>query len=911
MTALFTIRQSTDGFDLPDIISGNYEEAQIEFDKKPMFHLNVPNISGIEMYRLTAGKEIEIRRAGALGITGIIDIPTGEQGEGLSKVDLKGIHKGYAMLEAFECQDWSFAEGYASTSLTTVKNAVVMNPWDWFIFRAPNGTLGVDNLPPAVDGVPFEDAFKCLIGTKAVWQMDFQDNSVFMPSQINAVANTVQVFRDGPQSQTRAALQRVRNGATFKTGVAIESIPWQQNSPDCSVMGTVSTVSVIFIGKRDAASNNITVDVCRNASAGLGSRTYTNVPLTFTANSPVTGLDKWVGSITISGAEAVKNSLGFRVNIAGGATATSTYVYYGRIGAVVTSETGIAEGTIATYANPSTFGGNGYNFIETNVQGDNRVKAIEKIRQQTVSDSAVNPNPHWDCWVDGALAFHFSQRRGSAITKTYSFPEGNLRKISHKYDGTQIAYQTVAIGSGSGSAANAIKVRGDTTLYTAANDWIANPSTATYGKLAKQLSFIDSGESSMVTLYRKAQAFHKLHKAPIEKIDIKITAEHITYFGTGDSITIDNLNTRTAAATRVIYVKRSFSGDDREKLDVTLGQPDVTMFDHQAGSSGAAKEIVIRNLPADAAQGLAGNGIYFDKDHYGVYSLNIPEGANVERVALRLATQPWQATSKAASSVTVPNVVLLYQAIGAPNIAPSSYNQSIVDTSIAGGQSQVVADWEAFDIHALAIVQQKSVGCTYIFELRDQSNFWAAVKALTPYSEDSTVFDNSKFTISSKSLTGIFGMTSITGARISIYNDDTLYTATATGLVEVRGVPRHSHNLTFGSFQFNSDTDTTGTAAPTYGTGILLAVDPTVDANGIPTTFATQKHPQVFSGSQTAPQDMDIDITGYLTAEANGLIKSGIHKVYFLGAADTSVRANSLGLSVVSVTPQMTYRSGV
>jgi hypothetical protein len=882
---VFTLRQSTDGFTVENVLRGGYWEPGLSFNKVPEFQFTVGGASGIDLYRYFVGKEIQIRRNAVLDFTGIIDTPDGEQGSGATTTTLSGVHKGYVRMGRLPCTNYDWDEdGEAATT----RDAVTVNPWGFFVFRKPNGTLDINGLPPAVDGVPIETVMQACIGTRFPFQIDFQDNSLLRASQIYATGNTSQVYRDGAASQTRPAFQRVRQGSTFAAGTAIESVPLYNGDRNISLMGTISSVSILLIGVRNALSQNPTMRVCRNATEGT--RTFTSVTLTYSANYNGSGLDAWAGSVSLSGSETVKNALGLEITLGGSASDTSTTaIYYAKAIATTAADTGLTEGTIETYANPIAIGG-AENWLEMDLQGKSRLDAVEAIRQVTESDESVNPSPHWDAWIDGSLTFHFKQRRGATVAKTYSFANGNLRKIGHEHYGRDLAYQTIAYGAGSGNAQTRIVSKMEFSsggLYDSDRDPTVGGTL--YGERPRVVDFVDSNERSPVNLLRKARASHKFRRTPQEKIQVEITADPIQYFVTGDSVTISNLATRTSATPRVVSLKRSWGGNVREKLSVELGEGGQRTFaDFLSGSQSTSKDLTIHTVPQDSATGLSGNGLYFDKDRYGVYSLNLADGSLVERVMLRLDILPWQATAK--------------------TVATAVYKET--NTNQTGGTA--VAD-NATLTQAFTASSTARNGTLYTVQAIRTSGAQPLIGELkfvntTDGATYMDVFNNPGADTNQSRVT-------LTTNEVSSANNGDTMTATWTNrsggsqtvnllITENLG----SDRLTFGIYQFDGDSGL-GTGSPKYGRNIRFSTDPAdADNDGIPSgaEFDATKHPVFVGSSQSIPSSIEVDITGWLTTEANGIIKSGVHRVYFIGVSDTS---NAQGLSVVGITPVIKFRN--
>lgn len=883
----YYVEQSTNGVEIV-ASRGDYDEPRIVVDDAPRARITVPDPSGvIGNSVLVAGKEFKIYR-GATGrpselvFHGIVEEPELEEDEGGSHITVRGVHKGYKMLQQHLCDTYDYDE---DGDPATVRDGVTVNPWSYFIFRKVDGPLDVRGEALPIDGVKFNDVVKCLIGTKFIHQVDFRDNSYLRASQVYATTNVVQVHRDGETSDVRPALQRVRNGTGFKAGGSIDTIPLMNGSHLIDAMGDISAVTVTLIGVVNG-TDAPTVAVTRNArdATPTYSAAEAGVQTNVLYDDAVTdtGLDKWVFTFTSGDlpATANKNALGVRITIPGTAASTgTTKIHYMKVECTTASDTGLSEGTIGTYDNPISFRDDidPSDWCETDLSEENRLKAMEMVRQLTESDSAVNPLPHWDIWIDSDLAVHFSERRGADIDFEYAFTNKNLRKVSHRFSGSELAYQTIAYGAGSGPAQTRIVSQEE---YSAGGlyDSDRDPSDgALYGQLARVVKFVDTNEKSAVTLYRKARAFHKLKRDPIESIQIEIAPQYLRYFETGDGVTIKNVKTRTTGVQRVVELTRGWDEGDMERLKVRLGNPLDDLARAISNTKTKHETLVVRPTPQQRTTGLSGDGIHCTKDHYGVYSFAVPEG--VERVLLKVSTVPWQITSRGAAS-------------GGGDSVTSEGGGSAALTSASGGGTVVSADgddtgagWTGAPRYLKASstpVEAASLDF-YRYGTLDGEDFYVGVSNGSTPPDDLEVGDLGNHTHSHAH---------------SVTLPNHTHGVTIPSHTHVVDIDDHVHEPEFGIWQFDGDSGN-GSGTPVYGMNIEFAVDPTVSAAGIPTTFSTEKTPHKF-GKSGGPQSIEVDITGYLAVDSNGVIKTGEHRVYFLTSAGTS---NTKGLASLMITP--------
>lgn len=176
----YEVTQVTDDVVIDTVIKGEYDEASLSFNDPPRFKLLVSNPSGIMGHILDNGKEVEIRRNGDLVFTGIVETVKPEDGSNGSRLEVRGVHKAYKLIQQHLCDAYDFDE---DDNPRTTRDAITINPWRYFILRKPGGALDEagDELP--IDGVTFDEVYECLLGTRFVHQIDFRDLQYLLPSQ--------------------------------------------------------------------------------------------------------------------------------------------------------------------------------------------------------------------------------------------------------------------------------------------------------------------------------------------------------------------------------------------------------------------------------------------------------------------------------------------------------------------------------------------------------------------------------------------------------------------------------------------------------------------------------------------------------------------------------------------------------
>lgn len=929
----YTIKRTSDGLTLGavgfEVLGSGYDSPGEDFGETPRAKVTVALHDGIPTYILTLGTRVDIYRNGAKAFPGIIensDAMQGQQDVGKYVLDLA--HRGYLKLRREVCTSYDFDE---DGDPATTRDGVSVNTWDFPAYYKAGGTLNEHGDVPVVHAFTVDQVVQALIGTRFLYGHLFEDASHFLASQAFSTTSKLGVFRDGPSGDLHPRLQRARTtGAGFAAAGTWESIPLMNGSPFVGApMGTISLVEVVLIGSK-AGAIDPTIEVCRNAGdISLGtlknaaSRTYTAITLTHNANWNGSGLSAWTGSVTLTGAEAVKNMLGYKIGIggsAGDATTTSVHAIY--LEATTAINTGITEGTIAVYDPPaiaelSTLE---TTIVESDFLDYDRQEALEMLRKTTESDPAVNPSPHWDMHIDVNEAFHFKERRGALIDIEYSFAMENLKDIGKEVFGRELAYQTIAIGPGTGLARTEFKSQVDYTTLGGLYDADRDPhrgGTQPFTDLCQVRKFIDSNETSYIMLLHKARAQHKLWREPQEAHRVELFSEEFPFFDVGDQLKLKNLPTRTSGTPRIVRLSRSLDAKNREKITVELGQrvPKIGTMLNAGGKK--AETITIRGVPEPTALGISGPGIPYQNNGanaiFGVHKFPILDGRKVKRVFLSASTVPFQSLSKSAATVGGTSV-------------PSSSNTSIPwdvnkfagqrSPTAAGVSESATTDFWTLDVPATAsslysiyLMWRNMSGGTRSFTIQVRKN--SAAGALLG-------------TFTATSLANGFYQTLLTTAvrgsgASEIQIGDTVHLIVSSGsiyyedefIIELAGaqthghtvdISGHTHKLAFGIYQFDGDAGN-GTGAVKYAKDTAFAVDPAdADSDGIPTQaeFNSKVHPIKF-GVESTSQTIDrLDITGFLTADANGTIKSGMHSIFFQGLA-TATNAQGLGAVIVSV----------
>jgi hypothetical protein len=376
-------RQTTDDVVLEEVLAWRYEEPPIEADDPPRFFFTLPNASGLNAHRVHPGKAIRIKRLGEIAFQGLVDTTVPTKGHELTRMDVEGISKGYHYLRRNVCTSYDYEETGAPVR---TRGGVTINPWSPFIFRQDASTLDIyGNLNP-LDGVTFDEMARAIIGTRLVVQHDFRDDSFLKPSTMTDAS----VYLDGQGGHIREALALNRDGTTYEQTGSVESIELMNGDPNLRVMGIISAVDVLLIGKSvapDAAGDGITLKVCRNA--GEGTRTYSTVTLTMDTDYLGSGLQAWTGTHTFSGSETQKNRLAYKVEFTSPTTQIDDGIH------IITRE-GKAAAAVTT--NGTTFSDAG---TVTAATGDNQAVRIvdEKTRLMAVAGKVFKSTNRGENWA--------------------------------------------------------------------------------------------------------------------------------------------------------------------------------------------------------------------------------------------------------------------------------------------------------------------------------------------------------------------------------------------------------------------------------------------------------------------------------------------------------------------------------
>lgn len=224
---------------------------------------------------------------------------------------------------------------------------------------------------------------------------------------------------------------------------------------------------------------------------------------------------------------------------------------------------------------------------------------------------------------------------GTNITdKVYSFSNMNLEVLDRRSTADIV---NVVIAKGAGSEPYAITIVGDTMKDL--------DSIAVYGHRIGY--FTDQNITDITTLYNRARAHLKLMAWPREEISGVIVNDWDCPWGVGDVIRIEDDETKTVGAFRVMSAEPTYEGGiERINVKLTNSAPTFSgVMKEVASAMRAAKS----NPPGAASQGIvSANPIRFGKDVNGVvqpaiHEITIIDGVTINRLFLSLKTHAFDA----------------------------------------------------------------------------------------------------------------------------------------------------------------------------------------------------------------------------------------------------------------------------
>lgn len=935
--------------------SGNFEEPPFEVFPGPKAEVRFTDPNEDFDDDCTIGTSVDIYEEGDLRFPGIVEKRKRRRGIADEvSYTLTLAHRGYRILRNTPCDPYIYDE---DGDPVTDRDAVKVNPWERFIFYNPlSSTLDADGNPPFVHGIPIETDFRSLIGTRFVFQHTFQDNSIFLPSQLITPTQQVQVYRDQAFSDDLVSLARTRATSGYRTNSTfLESVSLMNGDPNAGAMGDISSATMYFIGKKSGADDLI-VDFCRNA--GQGPRTWTSATVVHTGNYLGSGLDLWTCSVTFGGAETQKNRFAFRIRVAGtSTTATTRAFYFAVVAATATDVTGLTEGTVDTYTDPKGLTGAALCVVD-DYSGMNRLQAIARLQKTALG--SLDPNA--DMWVDEILRAHFRLRRGADIASpVYDLDDGNITVLDHEEVAEDLAYQVVAIGAGRGAAERVIV---DTTAFSAGGLYDATRAPGGINHAGHGIrTYRDTTAQDVLDLRRRSRAYLARRLNKREFFDIEVIPFDARAYVTGDRIPItDAMLGFIAQLLRVTNVKVSWAPNGH-KISVRLGEKTQTPIESMAGTQMQTGRDSAKALLQQASAGIGGPGVLCDATHIQRATIAIPEGVEVDRVLLSVTTIPFQFNTRGAASGggstqtstseehdhPTGNVDVGLGGSGS-DVGEDPFTVGMVESSYGGSTGSftdfatefnpgpdataeldyVEVLWgvynESDSLHEgrpdFRIVRTNGSFSGEVAAVQDLS---AVAESATPQDAEDTIFtvfrvslrkttthpvlttDNFKLQYKNTSTAG-GSWTDVAVAYVTFFYLH--YHEVDVGLSGAHEhdvvIPAHVHPPEVGIWAFDGDGGN-GNGTPVMGTG-ELAVDPTLTALGAPSSFDADKFPVAF-GDTTKPVTFAVDVTNDLRQSNDGRIAPGEHHVFFRGiAGGAGATANSKGLLAVQVTPILRAR---
>ena len=945
---------------------GSWESPSDSFSRGPRATVRVKDPDGTITAQVTPGLRLNLTRGPTAVFEGVVEKRNRSRGaKGEVLVDFTLRQRTYHALRNAPCDPYIYDE---DGDPATARDAVRVNSWHWFVFRKPeSASLDADGNTDPVDGVTLDDAFTALVGPLFIQQANYEDNRWFRASDINGTPGTqAQVYQDQGEDD-RPALSRVRGTGGYQQQTAwLRSIRLSNGEPLAGEMGEVQSAKVFFIGEKNG-SDDLTVQFCRDADEAAPH--WLNATVTHHANWNGSGLDAWEADVGAAAFAAdgstQKTRFGFRLKVQGTSPTASTRVFYHRVRAVTKSDTNVALGSVDAYYDPHGLTLDAV-WVDDDFEGMTRAAAIERIRKTTVGDPTVNPSPHWDVWADGNLTASFKARRGAdlddALDPIYDVDDGNITVLDFDENAEHLIYQVIALGGGRGSGQFVITDRTEFTsggLYSSAHD----PSDGATHSIGPGVAvYKDTSAQTRGDLRRRARAFLAAHLDPKPFYKVQVIGWQDIPFAVGDGIQVRDTVLGVDEVIRVKNISERFSGRSGHVLDIELGEriprPDEVLA-NDANANSRDKSVGIKQPQKG---GFSSPGIYCDATHFGVGTFAIPDGVEVERVILDIQTVPWQIQARGGEvhefDVITSTSDDHEHSAGVVNSAGGSGNTTLVGTqsadSINGACTNTAVTTGSWADAGGSMAGGTDTGDWAMVEAvswndSDTQHFWrmrvkvthgggttyypstSGVTANCPdggLTTDSVAMSICQVAVPLGVLSGAVSMqveVQSTGGGAGSFTDRFCTSATLVERhlhdrlshghvidIDPSGahahditIPSHSHPLIFGIWQFDSDTGN-GDGDPLYGSGIQLAMDPTLGANGLPTNFAAEALPFVF-GSTTSPVRLRLDVTNQLRQTTDGRTAPGLHEVFFKPG---TASGNSKGLAVVAMTATVITAQG-
>lgn len=837
--ALTKVKVLVDNTEYVDnLYSVNWEQPHLNLSDVPQFEFNTDNFHGRNYNTHAIGKDVKIYRNGGLEFYGVIEPKSFSKGAGGASVNVKGKHKGYLNMQKSICEGYRVTEGF-------------VNPWQW-------GRKDVSG--NEIDGINPSDIFKNLIGTKFTFQEFFDNTKAILSTDASGARGYISLAIVDIESQGNTKLMAAQSGTGFTLGSGTtpgqaHSIPLY-NTPIITAsggqvirqMGEIQSVTIKLFGDYLYTPSAPLLWVCRDGGDAIVDRNYVSVPISLSSGSVGQTNVMWTGSVTFTGSEGHKNKFAYKLQPNGTATgtsATTNKIDYLRIDCTTLSDIGLTEGTITSYTDPTSSSGNN---VVVNVLGLNRLEAAERVRKMTITPDSITDSPHWDAWVDNDLKFHFVQRRGTAVSDEYSFAKYNITDIKHNFDANNLVNNVIA--KGQGAPPNQTTIISDALVDYA--------SVLKYG--SRQGVFQDTSIKDITTLQRRAKAYLKLYKEPIETVDVSIINDWKKVWAVGDTIVVKDSDIGVDGAWRIISAKHKVRGEGNELIDVELGNKSYKAKDLFGGIGQALKdqEIFYQGIAASAVTSTT--SVPFDKDKPAVYSFIIPENVDVDRVYIYAKTDVFKTTSKSAS---------------AGGGGTTSTEASQIVTSDASSITTTFAEGS----HKHKVFEQNAA-IDRVFDNPMNDTIWRNIRIADVNGNWGSMWVRVPSGLTT-------GPDLYDWENAGNHTHGMSHTHTLNIPSHSHSVSAHTHPLVFGIYEFSGDATTFG--APMYPTKIQMFVDKLpADAGAV----ALESWGLVGKASGAVSVDK-LDITSALR-NASGKIVPGLH---FLSFKPSSSQAQEAGMN--------------
>lgn len=266
------------------ITSLNYDRSSIEVDRPPAASLTMEGpATWFEM--LQEGTEVTVKRSGATIFPGVVDRRVRRrEAEGGIRADVHLVHKGYLLWRNQVCVGYDYAEDGAGPRTRDGRH---VNPWRRIVFNKPIPPTLATLAETPVDWVRRDEHVQTLVGTKAIWQMDFRDQRWLRADQVRQNTNDQEFLPASPIDRSGNALDLAENGGVVgradsvpgRVGYDLDGVDDYLSSADTSLR-LLGDMSLTARFRLDDLDQDMVILDSANDEAGGGHINYRLMVLT-------------------------------------------------------------------------------------------------------------------------------------------------------------------------------------------------------------------------------------------------------------------------------------------------------------------------------------------------------------------------------------------------------------------------------------------------------------------------------------------------------------------------------------------------------------------------------------------------------------------------------------------------------